>query len=1271
MNRYPGIQPFRADDSLLFCGRDREIKDLSQLIALNRLTVLFGKSGIGKSSLLQAGVAPMLEHWSLRPLFIRLSKRDLSPDRQVADFLHLNFRVQSADEAGIDAANWWELFQQLNGDNKHVPIVIFDQFEELFTLYTTHQRQTFIAQLADLANGRVPQYVRQKILSDLQANPNLSVDEIARREAAPSLRIVLSIRSDFLYLLDRLSNHIPAILRCRYELLPLSAVQAKDAIVLPAQHDIAKFSCPPFAYSDAALQNILQTLSGKHNANAAEQLDHAAPIQNAEIEAFQLQLLCSYIEQKVREKTAGHPPTPPYTVQPDLYGGTAGIANILSDFYQKTLANFDHPEPNSTQGGKTLRTRVQEMIEDALLNKGRRILQAQDYLCETYHLSPDILAQLTDLRLLRKENYKNAHYYEISHDTLVAPIEAFRQVRKAAEQRRRDTEEKTRLQAERDAAQRALHQERRRKAVLGILLAAALVALGIAWWSWQNAQQKEREAQANYNASQAIIYRYNTTKALQYVHTAYENKPTPLTLSAYWQSRYAYEWQWRDSTYYPPYYDEYQLSPSAAVASNETTWAISADGKTIAHLEPNGQIRIEIGNKTVWIITPSTNISTKTQQNVGIIALSPQGDKLALTRGNTAYIYDIKNKTKLSDLQHTYQPGTGGRSPQVMSLAFSPDAQYLMTDVSNNHQYLWRVDKSEKIDSFENKSMYLQGPSPMLRTQFSPDSRYLIVLPNDSTLSVYDLSTRQLRPIINSKQVRQQDKVPSREIIAINSLAFSPSGKQIAVLMSSQRQKGIIPQYAQVFVCTTNPAQNSKPLLLKIPNKSTIVAFLDEQAVVTGDDKGYVYCHNAQNGKLQCQWQAHTQAISDLDTDSQGRYVLTAAAAQPASVQDAEPQLPTQHSKDCVMPKAYPAIWEINPTRTTAIHTITLYGSDDEQVNRAYFNGYNQVVTQFNHNRARLWHLNENRPITTQNKNKTISQSIWLPDQAIIGQLRADSLVWSKPKQIKLPTWATIPNLQSVAFAASYVLTRAKVGNTMHFSYYKDSETQAIAQWTLNTNSMNKMYLSADGHYALLDNGNSDLWLYEASTGTLIAQKQWNSDATIAPVSQNGKQFGVLLPAEVTSQSSNGETRQAYSLELYECNEKQVQKTLLLPKSSLTPFVALWTNAQKGTNAKGAVAIGSDIALLDVQYRPIEPYLFGHSGSIKGLSVSPDERFLLSYADDATVRVWDIGTGVCAHVFRTAAAVEHAYITPDGRYLVADDAAGKSSVWNLLPHIEP
>jgi hypothetical protein len=53
---WPGLSPFREPDQHFFFGRDEEADDLVDRIALNRLTVLFAVSGLGKSSLLQAGV---------------------------------------------------------------------------------------------------------------------------------------------------------------------------------------------------------------------------------------------------------------------------------------------------------------------------------------------------------------------------------------------------------------------------------------------------------------------------------------------------------------------------------------------------------------------------------------------------------------------------------------------------------------------------------------------------------------------------------------------------------------------------------------------------------------------------------------------------------------------------------------------------------------------------------------------------------------------------------------------------------------------------------------------------------------------------------------------------------------------------------------------------------------------------------------------------------------------------------------------------------------
>jgi len=56
--RYPGVRPFDTTQSGQFFGRRRDILDLLDRITLEKLVVVFGKSGYGKSSLLNAGILP-------------------------------------------------------------------------------------------------------------------------------------------------------------------------------------------------------------------------------------------------------------------------------------------------------------------------------------------------------------------------------------------------------------------------------------------------------------------------------------------------------------------------------------------------------------------------------------------------------------------------------------------------------------------------------------------------------------------------------------------------------------------------------------------------------------------------------------------------------------------------------------------------------------------------------------------------------------------------------------------------------------------------------------------------------------------------------------------------------------------------------------------------------------------------------------------------------------------------------------------------------------
>ena len=60
-NRYPGTQPFTAEQKDLFYGRKQETDDLMKLIRFQQMVVLYGKSGLGKSSLLNTKIKQDVE----------------------------------------------------------------------------------------------------------------------------------------------------------------------------------------------------------------------------------------------------------------------------------------------------------------------------------------------------------------------------------------------------------------------------------------------------------------------------------------------------------------------------------------------------------------------------------------------------------------------------------------------------------------------------------------------------------------------------------------------------------------------------------------------------------------------------------------------------------------------------------------------------------------------------------------------------------------------------------------------------------------------------------------------------------------------------------------------------------------------------------------------------------------------------------------------------------------------------------------------------------
>ena len=481
--RYPGADSFRDNetDSRLFFGRDDEVTEVLNRLLSNKLLVMFAKSGLGKTSLLQAGLFPKLRERDFLPIRLRFNirpeniaqdsqKQPASPSwlarllgksaknqqnlsnnvpTQLVEkvnqhlFNELKIAVKRAcDEQDIifsegEGETYWEYFNTAvfsKGDRFLVPVLILDQFEEIFTLQDDTFRKQLGEQLGHLVSGQMPDSVRERIRAGEQLN---------YPSTPPNLRLMISLREDAVGALQELAVYLPGILSQRFRLTQLDAEHARTAIIEPAQLNIAnsQFIAQPFSYQTETVDAILKHLQGR---------DH-------DIEPFQLQLLCRNIEQQV----ITHQANSDEAIVVDLHsylGGTAGMDGIIKQFYQTAIKSLR---------GWRVRRKARKVCEAGLINtEGRRESLSGKKIIDSFGLEKEQLVKLVDKKVLRREERLSDFYYEISHDSLASAV--FKAKRS-----------KTKLQW------------------IATTAVLVLVFAGIAGWQWQQTQQASQQAITN------------------------------------------------------------------------------------------------------------------------------------------------------------------------------------------------------------------------------------------------------------------------------------------------------------------------------------------------------------------------------------------------------------------------------------------------------------------------------------------------------------------------------------------------------------------------------------------------------------------------------------------------------------------------------------------------------------------------------------------------------------------------------------------------------
>ena len=387
-NPFPGPTPYLRADAGRFFGRGDEIDELTSLVLSTSAVVLDAPSGTGKSSLINAGLIPMLEEYDFKVIAVRFGEHAVAMQRSAYVSGGNPFAAavvaaiaESTDAVGFDDSLPDAMARLAAGGGSH--LLLLDQFEEIFSNYPAHwsDRTPFFRQLAQ----------------GLDANRNL--------------RALLAIRSDFLASLSPYQREIPGQLVVRYNLESLRTDAAAEAV-------------------DRTFRDAGRPLSRVDIANLIDGLltiwvgDKRLDVKGEFVNLIQLQIVC----RGHWEKLAGRDGDP--TVDT---AGTSAIVDVdraMDEFVDAAIAN-------TVRATRCDESVVRQWLESALITPNDRRAVVLVGEGETAGVDNAVVDTLQAERLVASEQRNDERWVELTHDSMIRAIHRSNDRWRRAQRRRR------------------------------------------------------------------------------------------------------------------------------------------------------------------------------------------------------------------------------------------------------------------------------------------------------------------------------------------------------------------------------------------------------------------------------------------------------------------------------------------------------------------------------------------------------------------------------------------------------------------------------------------------------------------------------------------------------------------------------------------------------------------------------------------------------------------------------------------------------------------
>lgn len=397
-NPFVGPRPFQQGEKIY--GRERETRALLNLLVAERIVLFHSPSGAGKTSLVQAGLLPLLATRPYRVLpVIRIN---LLPEADVAQAVRSNGkeinryvysainsleqqmpeadRLSPVETGQLRLAEYLERMETRSAPGagpvnpalaSALPpahMTIFDQFEEILTLDPVDQpaKQEFFKQLGEALENR-------------------------RRWA------LFVIREDYLAALDPFTILIPTRFKTTFRLDLLNKDAAKEAVQRTAQDGGAQFS-------DAAADKLIQDL----RMVKVQQLDGSRIEQpGPHIEPVQLQVVCRRLWDQLPPSTE--------VITEQQVSAVGDVNESLAAYYAERVNGIAGREIKIERA-------IREWFQHELITENDArgvVLMGED---SSQGLDNTMIHRLENAHLVRAEQRAGSTWFELAHDRLLVPI---------------------------------------------------------------------------------------------------------------------------------------------------------------------------------------------------------------------------------------------------------------------------------------------------------------------------------------------------------------------------------------------------------------------------------------------------------------------------------------------------------------------------------------------------------------------------------------------------------------------------------------------------------------------------------------------------------------------------------------------------------------------------------------------------------------------------------------------------------------------------------